>query len=200
LEHQSALLGRDRVGNILAAFSLALTDKIAETIRAEAGRGDMASAALVHIGFNQGISIEKLRTMIGLSHSATVRVVEQLGREGLVIKRRDVPGDLRMSSLTLTEQGLFEMKRALAARQGVIAGILDQLSARDITDLDALLKKAVPAVVESGDGQEVACRFCDVGVPPMSACASRFRPEALIMGSGAVIPRAILPSRPWRNW
>jgi MarR family transcriptional regulator, negative regulator of the multidrug operon emrRAB len=162
--------GRERVGNILAAFALSLTDKIRDAIRAEAGRADMASAALVHVGFNQGISIEKLRTMIGLSHSATVRIVEQLEREGLVIKRRDVPGDLRMSSLTLSKQGLFEMKQALAARQAVITGILDQFTARDITELDALLMKAVPAIVEFGDDQEVACRFCDVDVCPQDVC------------------------------
>jgi MarR family transcriptional regulator, negative regulator of the multidrug operon emrRAB len=162
--------GRERLGNILATFALALTDKIGGAIRAEVGRGDMASATLVQIGFNGGLSIERLRTMIGLSHSATVRVVEQLESEKLVNKKRDVPGDSRVSSLTLTERGLFEMRRVLAARRSVIAGILDQLSVSDMADLDEILKKAVPQVVEFGDDQHVVCRYCDLQACPDEFC------------------------------
>ena len=79
---------RKRAANVLAAFALALTDKVSASIRDAAGRSDMASAALIQIGFEPGMSIERLRLAVGLSHSAMVRVIDHLQADGLVKRER----------------------------------------------------------------------------------------------------------------
>jgi MarR family transcriptional repressor of emrRAB len=161
----------DRLANVVAAFALALTDKINEAMRAKSGRSQTSSAALIQVGFSpEGLSIEGLRSMIGLTHSATVRVVDQLEADGLVTRQRNVGKDLRVSVLQLTAAGTEEMSKSLSARQDVGAAIVRDLSVDDLQKLAGLIDRMVPAVVDFGDDQDIVCRLCDIDICPQDRC------------------------------
>lgn len=161
---------RKRAANVLAAFALALTDKVSGSIRDAAGRSDMASAALIQIGFEPGMSIERLRLAVGLSHSAMVRVIDQLQADGLVKRERDPAGDSRVALLSLTRSGEAQMRDALAARERVTEPAVEKLSLQECQTLLNLLQKALPALIKTEVEQEIACRFCDLGACPQDTC------------------------------
>src|SRR5262249_14264552 len=77
-----------RLENIWGAISLATVDKMEHAFAAATGRGPSAIAAITQISFEPGMSIERLRRVIALSHSATVRLVDQLVAEGVGIPHR----------------------------------------------------------------------------------------------------------------
>lgn len=161
---------RKRVANVLGAFALALTDKMNAAVRDAGNCSDMASAAIIQIGFEPGLSIERLRSCLGLSHSATVRVVDQLQAEGLAKRERNPQGDSRVALLTLTVKGEAQMRETLAARDQIVEPILARLSSQEATSLLAILEKAMPAVVEPGADQDVVCRLCDLNACPQDTC------------------------------
>ena len=66
--------------NLLGALSLAVTDRVAAALEAKLGVGANAGPALLSIGTRQGESIDELSRVLGLTHSATVRIVDY-GRE-----------------------------------------------------------------------------------------------------------------------
>jgi len=109
-----------RLENLFGAMSLALVDKMEKAFADETGLGPSAIAAIVQIGTEPGLTIETLRRMIALSHSATVRLVDQLVASGLVLRAGGVEGDKRARSLQLTERGRELFERSLAARRSVI--------------------------------------------------------------------------------
>ena len=91
-----------RLENIVGAMSLAMVDKMEQAFAAETGRGPSAVAALMQIGVEPGLSIERLRRIIALSHSASVRLVDQLVAEGLVRREISTGSDKRARALYLT--------------------------------------------------------------------------------------------------
>lgn len=158
---------KSRRGNVLAAFALALTDKINAAMRGVSSRSESSLAALVQIKFNAGISIDQLRAILSLSHSSCVRVVEHLVVENLVARTRsDI--DSRFAVLTLTERGEEEADRLLAARADICGRLMQ---ATDVEDgVLAFIEKAMPAIVSAGADQDVVCRFCDMDICTQDRC------------------------------
>src|SRR5262245_45021829 len=76
-----------RLENIWGAISLATVDKMERAFAAQTGRGPSAVAAISQVGMEPGLSIERLRRIIALSHSATVRLVDQLVAEGFITRQ-----------------------------------------------------------------------------------------------------------------
>jgi MarR family transcriptional regulator, negative regulator of the multidrug operon emrRAB len=161
---------KKRLANVLAAFALALTDKVNDAIRDTGGRSEMSSATLIQIGFNPGLSIERLRSLIGLTHSATVRVIDQLAGDGLVRRERNVEGDTRVASLVLTDKGVTEMQAALVLRSLVAEPVVECFTALEMDSLASMLERAIPNVVRFGANQDVVCRLCDMGACPQDRC------------------------------
>lgn len=165
----------DRTANILAAFALALNDKVESAMRASGGgRSAAATAALIQIGSDPGLSIETLRGCLDLSHSATVRIVDQLEAAGLVERRRGAAKDSRVAALALTEAGLGEMRRSLQARRDVAQGLIGKLDAEETAALRAIVEKALPRIVASKADSDVVCRFCDLDACPQDRCPADY--------------------------
>lgn len=158
---------KNRRGNVLAAFALALTDKINAAMRGVGSRSESSIAALVQIKFNAGISIDQLRAILSLSHSSCVRVVENLVVDGLVARARS-DTDSRFAVLTLTERGGAEADRLLAARAEICARLIGATDGAE--DVLVFIEKAMPAVVSAGSDQDVVCRFCDMDICPQDRC------------------------------
>ena len=159
-----------RLENIWGAISLATVDKMEHAFAAATGRGPSAIAAITQISFEPGMSIERLRRVIALSHSATVRLVDQLVAEGLTRREASAGSDKRARSLTLTAEGMALLETAKAARRNTVEAALDRLSPQERQALGGIIEKMFPALVAPGDDSEVVCRFCDDKVCPIERC------------------------------
>lgn len=152
---------RLRLENIFGAMSLALVDKMEKAFSAETGLGPSAVAAIIQIGTEPGMAIETLRRIIALSHSATVRLVDHLVAEGLVLRGEALGGDRRAKALHLTEAGETLLRKSIAARRAVIERAVGKLDEAEMALLGRLAEKLLPALVDLGDDQDVVCRVCD---------------------------------------
>ncbi|MBB3567711.1 MarR family transcriptional regulator [Rhizobium sp. BK491] len=163
-----------RLENLFGAMSLALVDKMEKAFTDETGLGPSAIAAIVQIGTEPRLTIETLRRMIALSHSATVRLVDQLVASDLVVRAGGVDGDKRARSLQLTERGRALFKCSLAARRAVIQRAIAVLGPEETVQFSHLVEKLLPALVDLGDDQDVVCRVCDQGACDQDRCPIAF--------------------------
>ncbi|MFS8046723.1 MarR family winged helix-turn-helix transcriptional regulator [Rhizobium sp. BR 314] len=163
-----------RLENLFGAMSLALVDKMERAFADETGLGPSAVAAIIQIGSEPGLTIETLRRMIGLSHSATVRLVDQLVASDLVLRAGGIEGDKRARSLQLTLAGQVLFDKSLTARRVVIERAFKTLKPEETEQLGRLVEKLLPALVDLGDDQDVVCRVCDQGVCDQDRCPIAF--------------------------
>src|SRR5579872_3927451 len=92
-----------RTANLLGALAGELVARLARQGKAHPNETDSAAAALTVIGFYEGCSNGALSHALGLSHTATVRLVDKLEAAGLVVSK---PGaDRRSVALRLTASG-----------------------------------------------------------------------------------------------
>jgi MarR family transcriptional regulator, negative regulator of the multidrug operon emrRAB len=116
-----------RLSNIVGALTLALADEMRDATERAAGQSGTAPAALValHEFLDRG-TMDQLRQAIGLTPSGAVRLVDRLVGSGYVVRQ---PGpDGRSVALVLTTAGRRAAGRVLAARSGVLSGLLLSLS------------------------------------------------------------------------
>jgi MarR family transcriptional regulator, negative regulator of the multidrug operon emrRAB len=147
-----------RTANLLGALSLALADRQHEA----AAQGGQAPAALTILAERPGLSIDGLRRPLGLSHSATVRLVDGLERAGLVV-RAGATRDARAVALSLTAQGEAEALTIQAARRGhLLAPLTSALNPQEREALAGYLEKLL-ASLTGGDIERAyrICRLCD---------------------------------------
>lgn len=140
--------------DVVTALVVALGDAIGQT---EMPASHVAALNVVH--HNEGVSISYLAASLGLSHSATVRVVDRLVEDRLLTRERSGPG--RQVALHLTADGTKAAQAASKDRSRVIdktlAALSDDERARFLTTVRRLLR-ALVLVPETGDR---ICRLCD---------------------------------------
>ena len=159
-----------RLSNLLGAWALAVSDRVVEAAEASAGRGSQAPAALVALHqFAAGSTIEDLRRVLGLSHSAAVRLIDGLVADGHVA-REQAANDRRSVALNLTASGRSTAQRIIAARHGAIEATLERLTEVELRALTGLAERLTADVAnlrlnERRDGAAPAggwlCRLCD---------------------------------------
>src|SRR6266404_9572070 len=81
-----AMVMEPEIANLLGALSLAVMDRIEQGARDIIGHAGETPAALIVIGYGP-ITNDKLRRILGLSHSGTVRLVDRLVSDRLVERR-----------------------------------------------------------------------------------------------------------------
>lgn len=154
----------DRASNILGALALAIVDRIdslsTELLR-QRGQGP---AALVIIGYANGLSIDTLRRILGLSHPGAVRLVDRLAVEGLAERR---PGpDGRTVSVHLTDAGLSAREALLKGRLAALNSILAALSQEELDQLSSLSTRVLESLETTDIDRYKICRLCDDRVCP----------------------------------
>jgi MarR family transcriptional regulator, negative regulator of the multidrug operon emrRAB len=150
-----------RSENLLGAASLALADRLGAATEAAAGNSGAAPAALTTLltyGDRQ-ISIERLRMIIGLSHSATVRLVDRLSAESLVTRKSGADG--RERALRLTSRGRRVARRIRDERARVLAEFLAPLDQQQRRELELLLVPLLARLVQGRREARHICRLCD---------------------------------------
>jgi DNA-binding MarR family transcriptional regulator len=154
----------EHTANLLGALSLVVYDRMVEAIGAAAGHSDTAAttlSALLH--FLDRPSIDRLRQVLGLTSSGTVRLVDRLVDAGLARRVSGVDG--RVSHLELTTAGRRAARRVSQARAGVLAGALAGLSPAERKTFDRLLSRVLVGFIRGPGAVRWMCRLCD-----MTAC------------------------------
>lgn len=153
----------DRSANLVGALALVLTDQMADATTAAAGRADSAPAALAALlHFLDRPSVDRLRQVLGLTSSGTVRLLDRLTEEGLVA--REPGSDRRTSAVVLTPGGRGAAERVCRARAGVLDRALAVLSAQERADLAAIAGKMLVGMMREPGAVRWACRLCDTSI------------------------------------
>jgi MarR family transcriptional regulator, negative regulator of the multidrug operon emrRAB len=147
------------IANLLGALSLAVMDRIEQGAREIIGRGGETPAALIVIGYGQGMTNDTLRRILGLSHSGTVRLVDRLVSDRFVERR---PGkDGREVALHLTAAGAATRNDLLASRISAVASLLDVLAPAKAKQLGTLIRELLATQDTSELDRFTICRMCD---------------------------------------
>jgi MarR family transcriptional repressor of emrRAB len=146
--------------NILGALSVLIQDRVESAWQSDLDLSPMAAAALVQIDNEPGSSIEQVAGRIGLTHSATVRVIDKLAERGLVEKDR-ARQDARAQSLKLSKAGKRTAQELHAARNRVTDDLLAGLDPAQRKALETAVSAILHRSVDPGREADVTCRVCD---------------------------------------
>jgi len=148
-----------RVVNLFGALAVAVGDRLAL---------DSDSAALVTLDERGDLTIESLRQIIDLSHSASVRLVDRLAATDLVA--RAAGPDDRSVSVRLTRAGRTVARRLRRERGRNLAEVLEVLDDDERQTLDCIVAKLLAGLTTSRRDARVTCRFCDHAVCAEGGC------------------------------
>lgn len=167
----------DRPTNLLGALALALTDTTLRAMQTESRLGPSAVAALVTLGAPPAPSVAALAAILGLTHSATVRLADDLGRRGLVLRGRGA--DRRAVGLHLTPEGAVLRQRLLAARAAVLEDALAAVPEPERAAFERAVTQVLEALTTGRAAADHLCRFCDEAACGGEACPVERRAVAL---------------------
>lgn len=139
-----------------------LTVRINAAARETIKHAGETPAAPVLIGLEPGMSNDRLRRILGLSHPGTVRLVDRLVNDGLL--ERSLGRDGREIALHLTKKGQKCCSRLLKNRMAVVRPLLEVLDSNEQEILSKLLHKMLSAVPNSEIETYTICRMCDESV------------------------------------
>jgi DNA-binding MarR family transcriptional regulator len=153
-----------RGGNVLGALALVLADRTTHAVAAD--HSQTAAAALCALGQSlDGCTVDRLRRVLGMTSSGTVRLIDRLEAAGRV--RRGPGGDARSTSLTLTPAGRRAARRVAAARGAVLEDALAVLSPAERDTLERLAAQVLDGIVRvklaEAEPTPWICRLCDLG-------------------------------------
>jgi DNA-binding MarR family transcriptional regulator len=129
---------------------------------------ESACAALIVIGQESGLSIDRLSKILRLSQPGTVRLVDRLAEAKLV--ERKTGTDRRVIALRLTEAGKRQVKSLLVGRQHVLAQVLRGLDDWERSALAAIAAKVLHGLDHSQVECDRRCRLCDDASCPDETC------------------------------
>ena len=161
----------DPLANRLGALALRITDRMHVAV-GSGGRSLSSATALSALHrFLDRPSIDQLSSVLGLSSSATVRLVDGLVADGLATRASSKDG--RVSVVKLTTAGRRQARRIVAARAAVLEDVLTPLSARERATLHELVEKVLIGLVRGPATKGWMCRLCDTrtcGAEPGQPC------------------------------
>ncbi len=109
-------------------------------LRSAGVRLDRAGAALLHklsVG-DAPLRVTDLAELLGVDAPSVTRKVQQLERDGLVVRTTD-PGDRRATRIGLTPAGRRTLERVRQARRAWLDQLLEGWDDHDLSTLTALL-------------------------------------------------------------
>ena len=155
--------------NLLGVFATTVASNIEMEVAELDGRSLSHEAALVAINNHPNDGIEMLSKVLGLTHSGTVRLINNLVHDGLV-DRHQSKIDARAVVLCVTDAGRERANKILLAREKITNSIIDTLSENRkkmiVPILEAILSAMTGNIVEA----RRICRFCDEGVCRKAGC------------------------------
>lgn len=159
---------RARAGNLVGALAVGVTDRLQRGTEAAAGHSGARAAALTNLAQWPGDTIEELRHMVGLTHSATVRVIDGLVADGLV-KREHIGGGPAVRP-RLTEAGERQARRILAVRNEVLDWLVGDLSDAELRRVTPIVEHLLERLTSDFNAGELICRLCELDACPQDRC------------------------------
>ena len=150
----------EKLVNIFGALALAVADDLLAEAQSEAPETGPAAAAISLLRHEPGMSIDQLRRGLPLSHPGTVRLVDRLTEDGLVV-RQTSERDRRAVALKLTPAGERACSKIRTARGVSVGRALNALSADERVTLGGLVEKMLSTLVRGEDHCYAVCRLCD---------------------------------------
>jgi MarR family transcriptional regulator, negative regulator of the multidrug operon emrRAB len=154
--------------NVVGAFVLALADDFKGAMQDLVDGNESACSALIVIGQESGLSVDRLSKVLRLSQPGAVRLVDRLAEAKLV--ERKTGSDRRSVALRLTETGKRQVKSLLIGRQHALAEALRGLDNWERSTLSAIASKVLRGLEHSAVECDRRCRLCDDGVCPDETC------------------------------
>ena len=149
----------DRAANLLGALALNVVDRLIAGIPPESG-SLQRSAALSLVAQVPKCSIDWLSRRLELSHSATVRLVDGLERDGML--QRTAGPDRRTTSLVLTAAGRAAVTEMKAERLAVLRGFVEVLDTGQRDALVGAFEEMLHGRVHDPVDAWRICRLCQV--------------------------------------
>ncbi len=140
--------------NKFAALSLAVTDA---ALAEDDDLAPTAVAALITAANTPPASIGEIAAIVGLTHSATVRLVDRLETDGLLRRRRRVGREVMVE---ITPAGRRRANALQDRRLAESGAFLAALSAEERDLLDRLVDRMLRAHVARGHDRRRLCRMC----------------------------------------
>jgi DNA-binding MarR family transcriptional regulator len=137
----------------LGALALGLHDR---QVAAFNGLDDSKPAALLSFLRAKDLSVSDLEAAVGLSQSATVRLVDRLEAEGLVRRAAKVKRVVRVS---LTSAGRREAEKLAAARIAALEAVIARLEPVERDALGWLLDRLLGALEAEGHDPRLLYRW-----------------------------------------
>jgi DNA-binding MarR family transcriptional regulator len=151
-----------RTANVIGALASAVGDELDGRLRAASGHGRSVSSALITLRERGALTVEQLRRIVGLTHSATVRLIDRLAGEGLVSRTGGPDG--RSVSVRLTRRGGRMALRLRREREAALVSVLGALTAGEQAQLTLLAETLLGSFTSSREQARLICRLCDHGV------------------------------------
>jgi DNA-binding MarR family transcriptional regulator len=152
----------DQPANLLGALSLLITDRMADAMAEAGGRPESGAAALCALlHFLDRPSVDRLRQVLGLTSSGTVRLVDRLVALGYV--RRGPGTDGRSTAVELTVSGHNAATGVAGARARVLDDALATLPAAEREEFGRLAGKVLASLIRPPGATRWICRLCDTG-------------------------------------
>jgi DNA-binding MarR family transcriptional regulator len=153
----------DGAANKFGALALVVADEMADATASAAGRSDSAPAALAALlHFLDHPSVDRLRQVLGLTSSGTVRLLDRLAESGLI--ERGPGADGRTTAVSLTAAGRAVAEEICAARAAVLDKALAPLSAAERAEYSRLTGKMLVGMMRGPGAVRWICRLCDTGI------------------------------------
>lgn len=159
---------KDRTANILGAMSLAISDRLIAELKEHSRQNDTSAAALNVIGFGEGLSNGQLGAALGITHSATVRLLDKLVEAELVEVRQGL--DKRAVAIFLTGAGRDRVAEVLRSRSDTLSNIVDLLSSEQRRHLDSIAETLLGHFTQAPADAMHICRLCEVVKCPAERC------------------------------
>jgi len=116
------------VGETIGEFANALKDKLDNALTDITGLSPSACSAIVHIGHEPHLPIERLRKLLELQHSSVVRLIDRLEAQGIVSREKGRIRDLRQVSLSLSSIGEEYFSKILKTRHEILNNVIADFS------------------------------------------------------------------------
>ena len=145
------------------ALSVAIIDK---SILADKKNSPSKISALLTLLHWPKLGVTELANIVGLSQSATTRLIDTLAQEQLVKREREN----RTARLHLTSKGNQLAKSFQNQQSGVIGEIISVLDESQKKQLADIVHKIMYGLVKDPDEARRLCRYCDHSICSGSNC------------------------------
>jgi DNA-binding MarR family transcriptional regulator len=151
---------QQRLRNLLAATSVAISDAIEEATSRSCGLIRSDTAALLMITQWPGGTVQSIAHALALSQPATVRLIDRLEQAGLVRRAQGEKGRGHVLALYPTALGEMTCERALEARDAALRSVLSGVSDGDAAGLERVCEAILSKVTTTAVEGDRVCRLC----------------------------------------